>query len=107
MGADADGGAGGNGGGGTEEVVVTLPPYRGHAESVSAYVHVGFSHAVETWVRLSAPPVESCFCKTYHWGGPKFTQAQREVQFDSDGCALLEHPMPWRSGYHPRMPPGS
>ena len=25
-------------------------------------------------------------------------QAQREVQFESDGCALLEHPMAWRSG---------
>ena len=58
--ADADGGCGrggrggGDGGGATEEVVVTLPPCDGHAGSVSAYVHVGFGRAVETWVQLSA-----------------------------------------------------
>ena len=45
---------GGDGGGATEEVVVTLPPCDGHAGSVSAYVHVGFGRAVETWVQLSA-----------------------------------------------------
>ena len=75
----ADGADSGTGGGVTEEVVteevvVTLPPCSGHAESASAYVHVGFSRAVDTWVKLSAPPVESCFCKTYHWGGPRFAQ---------------------------------
>ena len=54
-------------------------------------MHVGFSRAVERWVQLSAPPVESCFCAAFHWGGPRFSQAQREVLFESD---LNPHPHP-------------
>ena len=74
-----------------------LPP-TGLAESRSSYVHVSFERPVETWVRLASPPVEGLFDKTFHCGHPKFAQGHREVTFESDGCALLAHAMPWHSG---------